>query len=171
MCAAWPVTTCSNGPGFSRRRAIPSRASRVAMSLPPEFVARVAEFPAVLRELIEAELAAGNEIVELASCFPAPPVGAYVKLAKPVTTRPREKTGTLDFYDRNSSIYSGEWTDAKRFFFVLEPPHPPPPEPDMDAIRDASNAATQNLPALQGRNVPTAVAASAEAGPKSLVRR
>jgi hypothetical protein len=107
------------------------------MSMSAEFARRVAEFPIALRELIAAELSAGNRIVEVASCFPAPPAGAYVKLAQPVTTRARTNTAQVDFYDRNTSLYSGEWTDGRRFFFVLEPPHPPEPEPDMDAIRAA----------------------------------
>jgi hypothetical protein len=107
----------------------------------PDLDPRLAEFPAPLRALLEAELAAGNEIVEVASCFPAPPAGAYAKLARSITTRPRVGTPELSFYDRNSSIYSGEWTDAKRFYFVIEPPRPPEPEPDMDAIRNARNAA------------------------------
>ena len=116
-----------------------------AMSLPAQYAAQLVAFPSVLRELVEAELAAGNTIVEVASCFPAPPAGAYVKLAKSITTRPRAKTAALDFYDRNTSIYSGEWTDARRFYFVIEPPQPPPAEVDMNAIRDARspNAGTR----------------------------
>jgi hypothetical protein len=110
------------------------------MKIPAEFAKEVARFPDALRGLIEAELEAGNEITELAGGFPAPPVGAYVKLSKPVTTRPRESAGDVDFFDRNGSDYSGEFTDAKRHFFVLEPPHPPEPEPDMDAIRAALKA-------------------------------
>jgi hypothetical protein len=98
---------------------------------------RLASFPGPLRELLDAELTAGNTIVEIASCFPAPPAGAYVKLARPVSTRPRATNDGLVFYDRNSSLYSGEWTDAKRFHFLLEPSRPPEPEPDMDAIRRA----------------------------------
>ena len=31
--------------------------------------------------------------------------------------------------------YSGEFTDADRFYFVLESPHAQAPAPDMDAIR------------------------------------
>jgi hypothetical protein len=117
------------------------------MSTPPATDPRLAAFPAALRELLDAELAAGNTIVEVASCFPAPPAGAYVKLARAVSTRPRESTPELHYYDRNTSIYSGEWSDAKRFYFVIEPPHPPPPEPNMDAIRAASNAAAgQSMP-------------------------
>jgi hypothetical protein len=110
------------------------------MSIPEEFARRIVEFPVELRSLIEAELAAGNEIVELASCFPAPPAGAYVKLARPVSTRARKPGKGLEFYERNSSSHSGEFTDANRFFFVLEPPLPPPFEPDMSAIRAAIQA-------------------------------
>jgi hypothetical protein len=95
--------------------------------------------PQALRSLVEAELAAGNEIVEVGHSFPAAPVGCYVKLARPVSTIPRASSEGIDFFDRNTSTYSGEFADAKRHFFVLEPPNPPPPEPDMDAIREASN--------------------------------
>lgn len=122
---------------------------------PTLFTSQLAAFPPALRRLIKAELAAGNEVVEISSCFPAPPAGAYARLARPVSTRARKKTKALDFYDRNSSIYSGEWTDAKRYYFVIEPPNPPPPEPDMDAIRDARNAAAaQPAPAPKKRRQP-----------------
>jgi hypothetical protein len=98
---------------------------------------QLAQFPAALRALVQAELAAGNSILEIGGGHPAPPVGACLKLAKKVSTRPRASGNGLTFYERNSSLYSGEFTDATRFFFVLEPPNPPPPEPDMDAIRKA----------------------------------
>ena len=100
----------------------------------------IAAFPALLRELIEAELQAGNKIVEVSSTFPAPPAGACVMLENPVSTRPRITADGVKFYERNSSSYSGEFTDDQRFYFVLEPPHPPPPEPDMNAIRAAMEA-------------------------------
>lgn len=105
------------------------------MTLTAEQHAELSRFPLVLRELLLAEVAIGNSIVEVGHSFPAPPVGCYIKLANQVSTRPRDSGDGIDFYDRNSSIYSGEFTDAKRFFFILEPPNPPPPEPDMDAIR------------------------------------
>lgn len=110
------------------------------MTIPKEFAQRFAEFPTALQKLVEAELAAGNEIVEICSGFPAPPVGACLKLAKLVTTRARAPEKGLDFYERNMPSYSGEFTDEKRFFFVLEPPKPPEPEPDMNAIRAALEA-------------------------------
>jgi len=105
------------------------------MSVPPELAKAFAAFPAVLRELVEAELAAGNAIAEITSGFPAPPAGACLMLARNITTRARESGGGVDFYERNNSSYLSESTDAKRHFFVLEPPGPPEPEPDMDAIR------------------------------------
>ncbi|MBL0035373.1 MAG: hypothetical protein IPP26_06295 [Flavobacteriales bacterium] len=45
--------------------------------------------------------------------------------------------GEVVFYARNNSSYAGEFTTEQRHFFVLEPPLPPEPEPDMDAIRKA----------------------------------
>jgi hypothetical protein len=97
-------------------------------------------FPNALRKLVEDELQAGNEVIEIGHGFPAAPCGAYLRLAHPVTTRKRESTPELDFYDRNSSCYSGEFTDANRHFFVLEPPRPPESPPDMQAIRAAIDA-------------------------------
>ncbi len=105
------------------------------MNIPEEFREVVESLPPVLRALLDAELAAGNEIAEVGHSFPAPPVGAYIKLARPVTTRPRAAGGGLKFRDFKSSIYSGEFTDERGFFFIVEPPAPPPTEPDMDAIR------------------------------------
>lgn len=135
------------------------------MSLTTEQQNEIAQFPAVLKALVEAELAAGNAIVEVGHSHPAPPAGAYCKLANKVSTRPRAAGGGLDFYERNSSSHSGEFTDAKRFFFVLEPPNPPPPEPDMDAIRKSlepkpspiAQHAQRDAPVFVGiaRNTPT----------------
>jgi len=107
------------------------------MPVPEEHRAEIERFPPVLLALILAELAAGNHIVEVGHTFPAAPVGAYVLLGNPVTTRPRAKDAEIDFYDYNTRHHSGRFTDQTRHFFVLEPPHPPEPEPDMDAIREA----------------------------------
>ncbi len=125
------------------RRDLPSRGDprdprgreEAVIKIPGQFSKQIAAFPAPLRKLIEAELKAGNAIVELSSCFPAPPAGAYVKLAKPVSTRARKTSRAITYYDRNASGYSGEFTDAERFYFVLEPPRPPEPPPDMNALR------------------------------------
>ncbi len=98
---------------------------------------QLAEFPAPLRALVEAELAAGNTIVAIENGFPAAPCGASVKLAKAVQEERRRATAELSFYARNNSSYAGEFTTEQRHFFVLEPPLPPEPAPDMDAIRRA----------------------------------
>lgn len=105
------------------------------MTLPDLIRKEMAAIPPGLRALLEAELVAGNSIEEVGHSFPAPPVGAYFKLARPLLTRPRASGDGIDYYLRNSSLYSGEITDAKRFFFLLEPPAPPPPEPNMAEIR------------------------------------
>ena len=105
------------------------------MSIPAEFAKQFAAFPECLRKLVEAELADGNSIVEISGGFPAAPCGDCLKLAKPIAACRRESRDGVDFYERNSSLYRGEFTDAKRHFFVLEPPAEPEPEPDMNAIR------------------------------------
>jgi hypothetical protein len=105
--------------------------------IPPEFGKDADAFPPALRDLLDAELAAGNTIAKAGYTFPAPPAGAYFIMAGPVTTHPRESGGGLKFRDFESSLYSGSFTDERGFYFILEPPLPPPPEPDMDAIRAA----------------------------------
>lgn len=127
------------------------------MNLTAEQQKELAQFPPVLKALIEAELAAGNSIVEIGSGHPAPPVGACAKLANKVSTRPRDSSNGLDFYERNGSSHSGEFTDDKRFFFVLEPPNPPPPEPDMDAIRKSLEPKPDALSRLAQREPRTIV--------------
>lgn len=107
--------------------------------VPPEYLKDADLLSAPLRELLEAELAAGNGILEVAHCHPAAPVGVYFKLTGPVTTRERKSAGPLRFCHRNSSLWSGEFTDAQGYCYILEAPLPPPPEPDMNAIREAAN--------------------------------
>lgn len=108
------------------------------MSISPEHDAELAQFPRSLQVLIAAELVlADNTIAELGHSHPAPPAGAYVRLARQITTRARESCGGLEFRDRSSG---GEFTDAQRTHFVIDAPGPPPPPPDMDAIRAAVNA-------------------------------
>ncbi len=107
------------------------------MTTTDHFRKQIAEFPEPLRELVEAELEAGNTIVAIENGFPAAPCGASVKLAKAVATERRRSHGEVSFYARNNTSYAGEFTTEQRHFFVLEPPLPPEPEPDMDAIRKA----------------------------------
>ncbi len=95
----------------------------------------------MLHELVKRELAAGNEILEMSGGFPAPPAGDCLTLARRVTTRAHSSGDGLRFRERDSSVRSGEFTDERGFFFILEPPGPPPAEPDMDAIRAPSSLA------------------------------
>ena len=108
------------------------------MTLPAEFAREFATFPPELRKLVEAELKAGNAVVAIEHGFPAAPCGASIKLAQAVKAERRKSVGGVKFYARNNSDYAGEFTTEPRHFFVLEPPLPPEPYPDMDAIRKAS---------------------------------
>ncbi len=130
------------------------------MTITPAQQIELDKFPTALRLLVEQELAAGNSIIEFGHSFPAPPVGAYLKLANKVSTRARVTGDMLSFYERHNSSYSGEFTDAQRFYFVLEPPNPPPPEPDMDALRKSY----QPQPYSSQRDLPTSRSPAREAG-------
>lgn len=121
------------------------------MNITPEHREDFEAAPAALRQLLEAELAAGNSIMEVGHSHPAPPAGAYFKLANKVSTRPRGPGEGLTFYERNGFNHSGEFTDGKRFYWVLEPPNPPPPDPDMDAIRESLEPKPDSLVQLAYR--------------------
>ena len=93
--------------------------------------AELADLPSAMRALLAAELTAGNRIVEIDRGFPAPPVGLCVILEKPVGTRPADADDGLRYREwPNWKGYNG-YTDARGFFFVLNPPHAPPPDPVM----------------------------------------
>jgi hypothetical protein len=109
----------------------------VSRSPAAESERELAAFPAVLRDLLEAERAAGNAVTEIGCGFPAPPCGAWARLARPVTTRPRQSTDELVFRSRNWHAHSFEWSDGEGCFFLLEPPVPAPAQPGMDEIRAA----------------------------------
>jgi hypothetical protein len=123
------------------------------MTIPDPFRQQLAEFPAPLRALVEAELEAGNSIVAIENGFPAAPCGASVKLAKAVNDERRRSTAEVSFYARNNPSYAGEFTTEQRHFFVLEPPLPPEPAPDMDAIRKAHDPKPDALSQLAQREV------------------
>ena len=95
------------------------------MTIPDPYRQQLAEFPASLRALVEAEIQAGNSIVAIENGFPAAPCGASVKLAKAVQDERRRSKGEVKFYARNNASYAGEFTTEQRHFFVLEPPLPP----------------------------------------------
>lgn len=110
--------------------------------------------PPALRALLDAELAAGNAVAEIVAGFPAPPAGFCVLLERPVGTR----AGTADdglVYEEwpNWKGYNG-YTDARRHFFVLNPPNAQT-GPEYPVMRyDANGAAISvsppgNLPAME----------------------
>ena len=82
------------------------------------------ELPKPLRLLLDAELQAGNKIAEVGHSYPAPPVGAYIKLTKPTSTKIESTKDELIFTERNNSLYSEEYTDKNRRFFILTSPNP-----------------------------------------------
>jgi hypothetical protein len=130
------------------------------MNLAPEQQKELAKFPAPLRALVEAELDAGNAIAAIENGFPAAPCGASVKLAKAVSEANRKSTSEVKFYERNNSSYCGEFTTAERHFFVLEPPLPPPPYPDMDAIRTSLEPKPDSLTELAQREARSGIRVS-----------
>lgn len=127
------------------------------MNVPGEFAKEFATFPAALRKLVEAELESGNTIAAIEHGFPAAPCGASIKLTRPVNAQRRKSGNGLSFYERNHPNYAGEFTTTERHFFVLEPPNPPPPEPDMDAIRKAFEPKPDPLVRLAERCVGSSV--------------
>lgn len=106
--------------------------------LSPEQSQEIERLPPGLKKLVLDELADGNGIAQVGGP-PAPPAGAAVRLSRPISEVRRRPGEGYSFYERNSSLWFGEFTDPQRLFFVLEPPRPPEPEPDMDAIRARVN--------------------------------
>ncbi|MBK9386255.1 MAG: hypothetical protein IPN34_15690 [Planctomycetes bacterium] len=134
------------------------------MQIPKSFESDWAKFPAALRELVEAEVAAGNAVIEFGHGFPAPPVGAYIKLAGPLRSRPRTSTPEIAFYERNTSSYSGELHDERRHYFVLEAPLPEPPEKESSAPRAATprfHSEAAPRPAAPGEDLHSAATSAA----------
>jgi hypothetical protein len=113
----------------------PKKGSNVPRTPDAEVERELAAFPTVLRNLLKAELATGNSVTEVGHGFPAPPRGAWARLARPVATRPRQSADGVIFRLRNWHAHSFEWSDAVGHFFLLEPPLPPPTQPSMDEIR------------------------------------
>ncbi len=105
-----------------------------------EHQALIDRLPAALRAVLANELAAGNAITETHGGFPAPPIGACVCLEKRITTRRPDATDGLRHRARNSSLSAGELSDSQGHYFLVEPPVPEPPPPDMNAIRGAAGA-------------------------------
>lgn len=111
----------------------------------PDHQAVLDLFPPALRALADSELALGNRIIHAGAGHPAPPAGAQIMFAHDLFTQDQGLLNGLHRYDRNASTHHQEISDADRFFWILTAPLPPPPEPDMNAIRDRANL-TQEAP-------------------------
>lgn len=132
------------------------------MNVPGEFAKEFATFPAALQKLVEAELKSGNSVTAIEHGFPAAPCGASIKLARPVAAERRKSGDGLSFYERNYPNYAGEFTTPERHFFVLEPPLPLEPYPDMDAIRRAAQGKPDALTQLAQRETGSSLQIGAE---------
>ena len=108
-------------------------------SIPPRFAGDVARLPAPLRAIVEAELAAGNEILEVLSGFPVAPVGVGIRFARALSTlAPSAGAGARPCRFPNWDGSSG-YSDEPGHSFVLGPPVVPPDPPSMDEIRAAAD--------------------------------
>jgi len=97
-------------------------------TIPPQFRENAERLPAPLRAVLDAEMAAGNQIIGDGPHDPARPAELYFKLARPITTGDRISGGGLKFYDYNSHQYAGLVTDDTGNFYLVEsalPPEPP----------------------------------------------
>src|SRR5579862_5591619 len=119
------------------------------MPIPDQFRNDADTLSAGLRRLLEDELTAGNSIAAVGYTFPVHGIGVWFRLSGPVTTRPRESGAGLTFILRNNSDYSGSFEEQDGNQFILEPPLPPEPIPDMDAIREAHAPKASTPPPIQ----------------------
>lgn len=132
----------------------------MAIRLPKE----LEEFPQPLRHLVLAELAAGNEIGELRSGFPAPPIGACLELARPMSTHPRVSSEHLVYQEFKAVGYPGGFSDPRGHFFVLDPRQLAQSKPDRAALRAAKEDAVRREDARRWGQSATENASPQEAG-------
>ena len=105
------------------------------MSVPQDGNAIIAQLPVELRELVLAELAAGNSIAEVSGASGEHATSLCVHLAKRVTTRPRVSTRAILYIGRERVRQASEFRSRDGGYSVMEPPIAPAQEADMDAIR------------------------------------
>lgn len=109
------------------------------MQMSQHFQADVAALPAALRAVLEAELAAGNEVAEVLRGFPVAPVGAGIRFVRPLSVPvPADTVGIRPCRFPNWDGSSG-YSDEPRHSFLLGPRVMPPDPPSADEIRDAAD--------------------------------
>lgn len=105
------------------------------MQIPRHLQADAALLPTVLRDLLAAELAAGNEVAEVFYGFPVAPVGVGIRFVRPLSVPvPANTAGITPCRFPNWDGSSG-YSDAPGHSFLLGPPVVPPDPPPMDEIR------------------------------------
>ncbi len=109
------------------------------MNLPDDVLAEIADFPAALRALIEAELAAGNEVAEVFHGHPVPPVGVGIRLVRPFSVPLSSVAAGVQPCRFPAWDGSCGYSDEPKHNFVLGPPGAPMDPPPMDEIRDDAN--------------------------------
>jgi len=109
------------------------------MKLPDDVLAEITKLPAALRTIVEAELAAGNEVAEVLHGHPVPPAGVGIRLVHPLSvplTSPAAGIRPCRFPAWDGST---GYSDEPKHNFVLGPPGAPSDPPGMGEIRDAAN--------------------------------
>jgi len=74
------------------------------------------DFNLALRQMVEAELSAGNSIVYAVDGHPAPPAGGMIKLALDLITRPIGTKDGMHACVRDCSTHHTELKEERRFF-------------------------------------------------------
>ncbi len=114
------------------------------MSLPKDALADIAQLPAGLRTVVEAELAAGNEVAEVLCGHPVPPMGVGIRLVRPLSAALESAAEGVRPCQLPAWDGSCGYSDESKQNFVLGPPGTPVAElPSMDEIRDAANRSAQ----------------------------
>jgi len=122
--------------------------------------AELAQLPSALRVLLEAELAAGNQIATIENGFPAPPVGFCVYLTQTISCPADPSLRYREWPNWNRA--SG-YSDAQEHFFLLNPSRPAPPDPVMHY--DAEGAWVSSKPVVTPPLSTTNATANADSMP------
>jgi len=109
------------------------------MKLPDDVLAEIAKLPATLRAVVEAELAAGNEVAKVLQGYPAPPAGGGIRLARPLSVPLASTAAGVRPCHFPAWDGSSGYSDELKHNFVLGPPGATSASPGMGEIRDGAD--------------------------------
>jgi hypothetical protein len=109
------------------------------MKLPDDVLAEIAKLPATLRAVVEAELAAGNEVAEVLHGPPVPPAGVGIRLARPLSAPLASAAAGMRPCQFPAWDGSSGYSDELKHSFVLGPSGATSDSPRMDAILDEAD--------------------------------